>query len=418
MKIMKHYLVIIVLIISYSPLVGQTSEDDLINSYWLTDRIFIIGYGEMKTDMVVAVKTRKGIVIIDSGNYPTLSAKYKSIIEKEFGRSDFKYVINTHHHGDHNNGNQVFKEAEIVGHKNIIRRLQEDYDDDELWAYVKRTKEKNKIRSQFKATLDKDTQMYKRLRDRIDISSKECEDYDSVFQLTLPTITFSDKLTLNMGDLNIELIYFGCDLHTDNDILVSIPEENIVFTGDIIIPFNQYYNVNSKSDISSWVDCLNEVSNNNEIKNVVAYHMGVLPSKVLKNFRDSLTTMQNDQELKKSAVDNFRTMIAASNVQEAVNKFEGFFLKNRNEDYYIWEGDLRILASEYQEKEKLDDAILILKLSEKLFPNSTMVLYYQAAILIQQKKNNLAIEAYKKMLSIDPTSYYYASLIYQLENDK
>lgn len=407
---------ILLILISNCTLISQTQDNELINSYWLTERIFIVGYGEMKTDMVVAVNTTKGIVIIDSGNYPTLSAKYKSIIEKEFGRSDFKYVINTHHHGDHNNGNQVFNEAEILGHKNIIKKLKQDHDNDALRAYVKRTKEKNKIRSQFKATLDKDSQIYKELRDRIHISSKECEDHDSIFKLTLPTITFSDKLTLNMGDLNIELIYFGSDLHTDNDILVSIPEENIVFTGDILIPFNQYFKVNSKSDISSWVNCLNEVVNNNEIKNVVAYHMGVIPSKVLEKFHDSLKTMQNDQKFKKNAIESLQTMIFTSNVRIAINKFVGLFVKKRNPDYYIWEGDLMMLALEYGKKGKLDNAIMILKLAEKLFPNSTMVLFNQATIFNQQKKNNLAIEAYKKMVRIEPSNYYYASLIYQLEN--
>lgn len=35
----------------------------------------------------------------------------------EFGRSDFAYVINTHFHFDHLDGNQVFPEAEVVAHE-------------------------------------------------------------------------------------------------------------------------------------------------------------------------------------------------------------------------------------------------------------------------------------------------------------
>ena len=76
------------------------------------------------------------------------------------------------------------------------------------------------------------------------------------------------------------------------------------------------------------------------------------------------------------------------------------------------------LVTEYREKEKYDEAIMILKMYEKIFPNSTRVLYSQATIFTKEGKNNLAIEAYKKMLSIDPTKYYYAEMIYQLENSK
>jgi tetratricopeptide (TPR) repeat protein len=200
---------------------------------------------------------------------------------------------------------------------------------------------------------------------------------------------------------------------------VSIPDQKTVFTGDIILQVNQYFRVTSKSDIGSWIASLDKIfKNNTEIKNVVAYHLGVLPGAVLRNFFDSLKTMGHMQRQKKSAVERLRAMISASNVMEAVNKFKDQFLKNRNEEYFIWEGDLLSLTREYMEKEKFDEAMIILKMCEKIFPNSTMVLYNQAKIFAKEGKNHLAIEAYEKMLRIDPTNYYYAEKIFQLKNSK
>lgn len=53
--------------------IGQVDHDDLTNSYWLTDNILITGYGQMEMDMVAAIRTEKGIVIIDSGISPSSS---------------------------------------------------------------------------------------------------------------------------------------------------------------------------------------------------------------------------------------------------------------------------------------------------------------------------------------------------------
>ncbi len=409
--------VVFILLSMLAPLTAQTEEEKLINSYWLTNRILIVGYGEMAMDMVAAINTEKGIVIIDSGMSPSLTAKHRSIIEKEFGRSDFKYLINTHAHGDHTMGNQVFKDAEIIAHQNIVKRMKEDADEDVIKADIKRTRKRNELRNRLKKTLKKDSKIYKKLRDRIYLSGKMCDDYETIYQLTLPDITFTDKLTLDMGDMKIEVFYFGPDFHSDNDIIISIPKENVVFTGDIIFPNDRYQRVNSKSDIGRWIDCLDKIVNsNNELKSVVAYHVGVLPGKDLNVFHDSLKTMRNEQLQKKSAVVRLKELIVASNVQEALDKFEDQFLKNSKKNYFIWEGDLLSLATEYRQKEKYDEAILILKMYEEIFPHSTRPLYFQAVIFTQKGKNHLAVEALRKMRKIDPTNHYYAEMIFQLEN--
>jgi|GEM_PF-1958605 len=402
-----------------SPLLAQSETTGLNSSYWLTDRILIVGTGEMQWDMVAAVNTKRGIVIIDSGGAPSLTARHRSTIEKEFGRSDFKFVINTHHHGDHVVGNQVFKDAIIIAHENAAKRMKEDDDEEEIAAWVKKTRERNERRNRLKETLEKDSVIYKKLRDRIYVSDKMCDDYETVYRLTLPTLTFTDHLTLDMGDITIELVYFGPGFHTDGDIIVSIPDQKTVFTGDIILNTDQYQRVTSKSDIGSWIACLDKIfENNSEIKHIVAYHIGVLPRTVLRDFFDTLKKMGHMQRQKKSAVERLRAMISASNVREAVNKFNDQFLKNRNKGYFIWIGDLLSLTREYMGKGKNDEAMIILKMCEKIFPNSAMVLYNQAQIFTKEGKNHFAIEAYQKMLGIDPTNYYYAEQIFQLKNSK
>jgi glyoxylase-like metal-dependent hydrolase (beta-lactamase superfamily II) len=60
-------------------------------------------------------------------------------------------------------------------------------------------------------------------------------DYRANPVLVPPTITFDREMTLYLGDITARLVYYGC-AHGGADIIVSIPEENIVLTGGIFYP--------------------------------------------------------------------------------------------------------------------------------------------------------------------------------------
>src|SRR5512145_3109048 len=72
--------------------------DDLINVVRLSDKVIVVRTGASYFEAVTAIVTQKGIVMIDAGNTPQLTEKYRNIIIKEFGRADFIYLINTHSH--------------------------------------------------------------------------------------------------------------------------------------------------------------------------------------------------------------------------------------------------------------------------------------------------------------------------------
>jgi glyoxylase-like metal-dependent hydrolase (beta-lactamase superfamily II) len=49
---------------------------------------------------------------------------------------------------------------------------------------------------------------------------------------TYPSIVFEKNMTLDMGDMTIELFSFG-GMHTDSDIVIFVPEEGLVALGDV-----------------------------------------------------------------------------------------------------------------------------------------------------------------------------------------
>ena len=79
------------------------------------------------------------------------------------------------------------------------------------------------------------------------VAERGQEDWDSEFQrfprlfqghesipgLTWPTTTFSDRMTVYLGDRRVDLIRLG-RAHTAGDIVIHVPDANVMFTGDIV----------------------------------------------------------------------------------------------------------------------------------------------------------------------------------------
>lgn len=144
------------------------------------------------------VVTDEGVVVIDSQGPKDLALQLKQKI-KETTDKPVIYVINTHFHGDHTFGNQYFKEARaIISHDNARKTLIEG---------------NGAHRERFKKFFG-------------ETSLDE-------FVLTPPNMTFHDTLTLRAGVRTFELVHTG-PAHTYGDIYVYMPDENIVFTGDLL----------------------------------------------------------------------------------------------------------------------------------------------------------------------------------------
>lgn len=69
-----------------------------------------------------AIVGPEGILIVDD-DYKVVSEKLAAAL-KELGSASPKYVLNTHWHGDHTEGNEYFgKNSTIVAHANVRKRL-------------------------------------------------------------------------------------------------------------------------------------------------------------------------------------------------------------------------------------------------------------------------------------------------------
>jgi len=136
---------------------------------------------------------KDGILLIDDQFEEGVPDLLKDI--KNLSKKPIKYLVNTHHHGDHTGGNALIaKEGAIIfSHKNVRDRIEEN------------------IRSEKDKKIDTDI---------------------------LPVITVSDNMTFHFNGENI-LVFHVHNAHTDGDMMVYFTNSNVLHTGDIF--FNEKY---------------------------------------------------------------------------------------------------------------------------------------------------------------------------------
>jgi glyoxylase-like metal-dependent hydrolase (beta-lactamase superfamily II) len=199
----------------------------------LSDKVLIVWIGDyMQQIATVALATEKGIVVIEASLIRAHDARIRQAIEKEFGRKDIKYLINTHFHHDHTAGNQIYADATVVAHKNVPAGMKEELTGEGLVKLVDKFKGMQKDREEALKHLDPDSRDYKFTEEFIVCLEMAIQELQSGFVPTYPSVLFEKSMVLDMGDMTIELYSIG-GMHTDSDIVVFVPEEGLVAIGDV-----------------------------------------------------------------------------------------------------------------------------------------------------------------------------------------
>jgi len=119
-------------------------------------------------------------------------------------------------------------------------------------------------------------------------------DMEEGFEIVKPSVTFCDKYTLDLGDLQLELVYFGKG-HSLSDILIHIPQEGVLVTGAIVYLRGHLPGITEQAelkDVRRYIAVLNEfLEEEAKVERVVTSHSPVLTRNDLKLVRDYYQTM-------------------------------------------------------------------------------------------------------------------------------
>jgi cyclase len=168
------------------------------------------------------IVTNEGIVLIDAPHKPTDAVRWRNTIDT-FGKA--VYLIHTDHHIDHTLGN-FFLEGTIISHDETRRKMKDHY---ASMSFI---------------------------QDLLSVFDPEGLSLMTGYSLRLPTITFNDRMKLNVGGVTLELIHLKG--HTPNSLIVYLPDQKVLFTGDNVCEAGlpSFH----ESCVASWFETIDYIS--------------------------------------------------------------------------------------------------------------------------------------------------------------
>ncbi|MEK3900088.1 MBL fold metallo-hydrolase [Paenibacillus sp. FSL R7-0179] len=204
-------------------------------------------------------------VVVDTTNLPNSAALLRHTAE-QLTNKPVKYVVNTHFHGDHVNGNQEFMNSELISTV-WTRDLLADMGEVNIDAMQQNIR-KLITSLQHERSQPRDPHMLTEID--YDLSVQHAL-YDTIPSLrrVVPTITFDDKLVIRGTKRTIEVLSYGGG-HSLSDAVVYVPEERTLIAGDLVsaktipvIPYGNPY---------AWIRILKRMQQDLKIDTVVPGH--------------------------------------------------------------------------------------------------------------------------------------------------
>lgn len=163
------------------------AESKVFKTTKVTEQINLL---QGKGGNIAVLSGEQGILMIDD-DFKDMSPALKEALKAFGGKEKLTYIVNTHWHGDHTQGNlELGEHAPIVAHDNVRKRLM--------------------------------------TKQEIKLFNMVSEPYP---EKALPSVTYSQTMTLHINGETVELVHYAGG-HTDGDTVVFFKNANVVHMGD------------------------------------------------------------------------------------------------------------------------------------------------------------------------------------------
>ncbi len=247
---MRNFVIVIILLSLSFPVAAQNFDTVSIQTTKVSGSVYML---EGSGGNIGVLTGNDGIILVDD-QFAPLSEKIKKALAT-LSSKPIKFIINTHFHFDHTDGNKILggEGAVIVAHENVRKRLTAD---------------------QFIAAFKVD---------------QKAMTYDG-----LPKITFSESVTFNMNGETVQVFHVK-NAHTDGDAVIYFKESNVVHTGDVFVryglPFIDQPNGGSIDGMIVGAEQILKMIND-ETK-IIPGHGALSNKKDLQDYKNMLQTVRN-----------------------------------------------------------------------------------------------------------------------------
>lgn len=170
-----------------------------------------------------------GLLVVDSHSKPSAAAALVAQIRKEVSPKPVRYLVNSHFHWDHTQGNQVYRQAQIIS-SDVTRRVLGEGGAERLKASLEASAKSLDTYKQRLASAANDAEKAYWNRMIADTQSflTEMKTYEPV----LPNQTFKDFLSFSDKTQDLQIVFCGRG-HTAGDVSVISPSRKVAATGDL-----------------------------------------------------------------------------------------------------------------------------------------------------------------------------------------
>lgn len=225
----------------------------------ITDTIWMLQGS--KGGNIAVLTGEQGHFMIDA-NYKDMSAALESELDKLGGADKLNYIVNTHWHGDHTQGNHYYgHNAQIIAHNNVRSRLLTDQE--------------------------------------VKLFNMKSAAYPPH---ALPEVTYQTALNMYINNEEVNIVHYAGG-HTDGDSIVYFKKANILHTGDLyfagIFPFVDVDSGGSVITVAENVNAILQTIDDNTV--IIPGHGPISNKQELTAYRDMLIGTREEVKTLKDA---------------------------------------------------------------------------------------------------------------------
>ncbi len=469
MKTKKLTILICILMISLFPFRKTYAQEFQIEK--IVDKIFMVSVSGLGKQIVV--QSEKGLVIFDSFWSETTAKEIKKEITKALNQDDFSYVLNMVDRLDYFGGNAAYKEAVIIGHDSFLERYKgkEKEVEAEIQELIETWRWKEGAAREKIQNLEKGSERAIREQKWMNACKRRVDEFESGYSLVLPTIFYNDSMTLDLGDITMQLIWFGKAGSRNGMTVAVIPEKELAVVTSFILnpihlapyPFWDY----KVLDVPRWIAVLEEILEGEEaVEKIVCSDIGSVLSrerahshleyirrlwnsvktaeaagKNLNEIQDQLSLDKDfafvkDMEVYKERGDDWlrpqhqchvrlfflqHKNLASEIIREGGIQSLQVSLKNirklrdTGSDIYFDEASINGIGYYLMNSRKIHEAIEVFKLNIEVFPKSFNAYDSLGEAYMKNGDDENAIQNYRKSLELNPDNNNAREMLKRLE---
>jgi len=215
------------------------------------------------------------VLVVDTHSKPSAA---RALIEqiKKLTDKPVRYVVNTHFHWDHYQGNQAYPSSwpagvEIISSEATRANIEQRGIPRVKHEIITMPQEIEKLKSD----LDKASDVGQKEQLRANLLQAEAYLAElKSMQVTLPSVTFDHSLILHRPSKTVEVLWLG-NAHTNGDVFVYLPREKVLVTGDALHGWTPYMGDSYPFD---WIQTL-DAAEKLDFDQVIGGHGNVMRGK-------------------------------------------------------------------------------------------------------------------------------------------